>query len=140
VGIQVHLWDTDFISFGFEFSGIAESYGISDLNFLWDFHTVSHKAVLIYIPLKALLILVIFHLFLFWWYWGLNSGPHACSVCTLPLQKCPHSFLLRYFSYRISLYAQASLGHDPPIYTSCVAGMTEALHHAQLSLVEMGDW
>jgi hypothetical protein len=36
------------------------------------------------------------------------------------------------------LFVQASVDHDPPIYASCVAGMTGAYHHAQLS-VEMAS-
>jgi hypothetical protein len=37
------------------------------------------------------------------------------------------------------IYAQAGLSYDPPIYISCVARMTGACHHAQLSLVKVGS-
>jgi hypothetical protein len=32
------------------------------------------------------------------------------------------------------------LGYSPPVYTSCIAGMTGVSYHIQLLLVEMGSW
>jgi hypothetical protein len=35
-------------------------------------------------------------------------------------------------------FAQASLDHNPPVYTACIARMTSMCHHTQLFSVEMG--
>jgi hypothetical protein len=45
-------------------------------------------------------------------------------------------FCSGYFGVRVSLFVQASLDHNPPIYTSGVARMKGACHCTQL-LVEM---
>jgi hypothetical protein len=43
------------------------------------------------------------------------------------------SFFFLYFPNRISLFIpQASLGHNHPIYASCITGMTGLRHSAQL--------
>jgi hypothetical protein len=41
-------------------------------------------------------------------------------------------FCFKHFCNRVSTYALASLDHDPPIYASCVAGMTGAHNHVHL--------
>jgi hypothetical protein len=53
-------------------------------------------------------------LFIFWQYWGLNSGPHACqTLCHLSHISSP--FYFSYFSSRIFYFCQAGLDHDRPI-------------------------
>jgi hypothetical protein len=55
------------------------------------------------------------------WTWGLMIASHT----TTP-------FCARYFFLLGShVYARASLHWDPPIYTSCIAGMTGTHHHTQ---------
>jgi hypothetical protein len=44
----------------------------------------------------------------------------------------PTLFTLVIFDMKSHVYAQAGLYCHPPIYTSCVAGMTGTSHHAQL--------
>jgi hypothetical protein len=44
----------------------------------------------------------------------------------------PSPFALVIFGIGAHAFAQASLQHGPPIYASCVAGMTGLLHGAQL--------
>ena len=54
VGVQVSLWDTDFISFGYIFrSGIAESYVVLFLIFYGTSILLSTVAVSIYIPTNS---------------------------------------------------------------------------------------
>jgi hypothetical protein len=59
----------------------------------------------------------------------LNSGLHAFEAREPHLQPF---FVLVIFEIRVLLFAQASLGCDPPIYTSPIVGMTgvQLLHSA----------
>lgn len=58
----------------------------------------------------------------------------------LPFESSPQPFYCySYFHTGSHHFFQAILGHDLPIYTSNVVGVTEMHHHAQLSLVEMGS-
>jgi hypothetical protein len=67
------------------------------------------------------------------------------SAYTLASQVLHHlshahsSFCFGYFSDMVSFYARANLNHDPPIYISCLAGMTDAPLHTQILLFEMGS-
>jgi hypothetical protein len=44
------------------------------------------------------------------------------------------------FEIEFHFYAWAGLNHNPPIYASCVTGVTDTCHHAHLLLVEKGSW
>jgi hypothetical protein len=46
--------------------------------------------------------------------------------------------LLIFFPLGSLIYAQASLDHDPPIYTSCVTGITDMYHHTQFYWLRWG--
>jgi hypothetical protein len=45
-------------------------------------------------PHTFFVVVVLFVCFLFWQYWGLNSGPFACLAGVLPLDPCPQPFSL----------------------------------------------
>jgi hypothetical protein len=67
-------------------------------------------------------------------YWGLNSSLYAYYAGTLyHLSHNLQSFLLLViFQTGSHFYAWVGLDHNPPIYVSCVAGMTGMHHHAPL--------
>jgi hypothetical protein len=68
----------------------------------------------------------IFYIF-FFQYRRLNSGP------------CPQVFYFGYFEIGSHfMLRMAWTDHNPPIYASCVAGMTNAYHHAQLHWLRWG--
>jgi hypothetical protein len=54
------------------------------------------------------------------------------------LSHTPKPFLILLFLDRVSVYAQAVLPHDPPIYASYIAGMAGMCYHVQVLLVGMG--
>jgi hypothetical protein len=52
----------------------------------------------------------------------------------------PALFALAIFQIGSHIYAQASLGCNPPVYSSQVAGMTGVYHHIHHSMVEMRSY
>jgi hypothetical protein len=53
------------------------------------------------------------------------------------LSQAASPFCLSYFSDWVLVFAWAGLDLNPPIYASCLTGMTDTQHHTQLLLVEM---
>jgi hypothetical protein len=79
-------------------------------------------------------------IFSFWWYWGLNSGPHGWSRQKFYyLSNAPKPcFALVICQIGSRVFAQAGLGHDPPNYASHEAGMTGVYHHTKLYWLRWG--
>jgi hypothetical protein len=74
-------------------------------------------------------------------FWGLFGGTRISTQgfeLALPLESLPYPFLLWLVLRQTHVYAQASQGYNPPMYTTSVAGITGVHNHAQLLLVEMG--
>jgi hypothetical protein len=61
-------------------------------------------------------IVFIFSIFIFWQYWGLNSGAHTCLAGILPHEPVSQlCFVLSFFYIgSLELIAGLSLNHDPP--------------------------
>jgi hypothetical protein len=56
--------------------------------------------------------------FLFFQYWGLNSGLTLAGQALYLWSHTSRPFCSDYFRARVSLFAQGSLDHDPPV--SCL--------------------
>jgi hypothetical protein len=86
------------------------------------------------LPRRKAIISIPFYPYYFLAVLGLNSGPCACKSGTLSPSHSPSPLRLNYFSDRVSRFCLVQvLDLDPPIYTSCIAGMTGVRHHAQLA-------
>jgi hypothetical protein len=77
-------------------------------------------------------------LFFFWWYWCLNSALHSPSILFYQLSHAVRPVCFRYFKNTVFyLFLKIALEYHPPIYVSCLAGMTSVGHHNKLLLVDM---
>jgi hypothetical protein len=72
--------------------------------------------------------------FFWWWYWIWIQG---LALARQAVYHLNHVFLAL-CQRRFYVYILADLDHNPPIYTSHIAGITGMYHHTQLLLVEMG--